>query len=72
MAKVTFTIEDIPGGKVKVVMTPSAETLLQKIASHGPEALTAAEGYSFTAVNAIRTASKRQSNIIIPVPRIGR
>lgn len=73
MAKVTITIEDSPGGKVKCVMTPSAETLLKKIASHGPHALTSAEAYAFTAINAVRAASKAQSStIIVPVPRIGR
>lgn len=71
MAKVTITIEDI-GGNVKVVMNPSAETMLKKIASHGKESLTAAEAYALAGVNRMRDLSKSAGRIITPVPRIGR
>lgn len=71
MAKVTITIEDA-GGMVKTVMSPTAETLLQKVASHGPDSLTAAEAYAFAAINHMRKLSKQQGRIIVPVPRLGR
>lgn len=70
--KVTITIED-KGSSVKVVMTPNAETLLNKIASHGPQSLSAAEAYAMAAVNRIRELSKNAGGrIIVAVPRIGR
>lgn len=71
MAKVVITIEDI-GGNVKVSMEPTAETLLQKIASHGPESLTAAEAYAMAGVNRMRDLSKQPGRIIVPVPRTKR
>lgn len=70
MAKVTIEIEDKDLGKVKTVVTPSFETLMKKINSG--EGLSAAEGYAFTAINAIREASKNQDPLKIWVPRIGR
>jgi hypothetical protein len=73
MAKVTFTLEDMPNGTVKTVLTPSGETLLSKVASHGAESLTAAEGYAMFLVNQLRVASKAQtSRIIVPMPRYGK
>lgn len=72
-SKVTITVEDQANGTVKVVMTPSAETLLSKIASHGPDSLSAAEAYAMAAINRIRQVSKlADGSIIVPVPRIGR
>lgn len=71
MSKVTITIEDV-GGNVRVVMDPTAETLLKKIASQGKESLTAAEAYAFAGVNRMRDLSKSAGRIITPVPRIGR
>lgn len=67
MAKVTITIEDAPGGKVKVVAEPNFETMMQKhVSGNG---LTAAQGYALAALNSIRMAAKSQSNnlkVIIP------
>lgn len=72
MAKVVFTLEDKPDGTVKCTLEPTGETLLKKIASHGPESLTAAEGYAMFLVNRLRDEAKRQgaSRIIVPVPRV--
>lgn len=71
MAKIVIEIEDIADGKVSVKATPNLETIF-KMAESGHD-LTAAHGYSFTALNAIRTESKKndpQTKILIP--RIGR
>lgn len=72
MAKVTITIEDMPENKVRVISTPSAETLLQKIASHGPESLTSSEAYTLFVLRQLREESKNQRSTNIIVPRIGR
>lgn len=67
MAKITITIEDFPGDKVKVVSDPSFENMV-KIAHNGSR-LTAAHGYAFLALNAIREESKKREpklNIILP------
>lgn len=72
MAKVVMTFED-QGGNVKVTLSPTAETLIKKIASHGPDSMTAAETYAMAAANQVRKLSKQAgSKIIIPIPRIGR
>lgn len=71
MAKVSITIEDV-GGNVKVTLEPTAETLLNKIASHGPESLTAAEAYAMAAANHMRKISKQPGQIVVDVPRLGR
>lgn len=70
MAKVVITIEDMPDGKVKVVSDPNFETMMVMHDSGHP--LTAANGYAFTALNAIRNEAKRQGPTRIFVPRIGR
>lgn len=73
MAKIVFTLEDKPDGGVKCSLEPTAETLLKKIASHGPQALTSAEGYGMFLVNRLREEGKKKdSRIIVAVPRIGR
>lgn len=73
MAKIVINIEDVPGGGVSVVTTPSNEEMFRKLASHGPNSLTAAEAYALYACRMIREESKRgDSRIIVPVPRIGR
>lgn len=71
MSKVTMTFEDV-GGNVKVEMSPTAETLIQKIASHGPDSLTSAEAYAMAAANRVRSLSKQPGRIITAVPAIGR
>lgn len=68
MSMVTITIEDIPQSRVKVVSTPSFELMMKKTKF---DALTSAEGYAITALNAIRAASKRIGAMVIPVPRVG-
>lgn len=70
MPKVTMTIEDLPDGKVKCVLNPSAETLLKKQASG--HVLSSAEGYLIFCANKLRECANSQSNIIVKVPRIGR
>lgn len=72
MAKITITIEDKPGDRVKVDINPTAETLLQKIASHGPGSITSAEAYALCAVRTMREESKKQGPTRILVPRVGR
>lgn len=69
MAKIVFTLEDKPDGGVKVELEPTAETLLRKIASHGPNSLTSAEGYAMFLVNRLREEGKRKNpTIIVAVP----
>lgn len=69
MAKVTITIEDIEGGKVKVKSDPTFETFMKKQVSG--ERLTSADGYAMSALNHIRAKSKEQQGIIkVGVPRI--
>lgn len=71
MAKIVFTLEDMPDGVVKTTLQPTAETLLRKIASHGPESLTSAEGYAMFLVNRLREEGKRKTGqIIVPVQRV--
>lgn len=67
MAKITITIEDFPGDKVKVVSDPSFENMVKL--AHNGSLLTAAHGYAFLALNAIRSESKKRDsklNIILP------
>lgn len=68
MAKITITIEDEPGNRVKVVTEPSNETLLMKIASHGPGSLTSAEAYCLFVSRQLREESKRQGSTAIMIP----
>ncbi len=71
MAKITIEIEDTPDGKVKVRSTPNFETMCAMDMSGNT--LTAAHGYAFLALNAIRHVSKSnepQNKILIP--KIGR
>lgn len=72
MAKITITIEDKPNSRVEVIVTPPAESLLNKIASHGPNSLTSAEAYALCAVRTVREESKRNGPTRIMVPRVGR
>lgn len=65
--KVTITIEDSPGGKVKVVSQPSFELMMKKTKF---DDLSSAEGYAVCALNAIRAASKKQGPMIIQVPKL--
>ena len=76
MAKFVLTLEDKPNGKVSIDSTPSIPELLQKLDAHGSDALTAAEAYAFTAMNALHGASgrlgkKEDEPLIIGVPRKG-
>lgn len=71
MAKITITIEDQPQGQVKFLVEPTAETLLKKIASHGPQSLTGAETYALACVNRVRQIAKSlDSSTTILVPRV--
>lgn len=73
MAKVVIVIEDHANGNVKMDMTPTAETLMKKIASEGAHRLTPAETYALACVNRVREISKAAgSSAKILVPRIGR
>lgn len=69
MAKITITIEDV-GDRVKTVVTPSCETLIQKHASG--HTLTSAEAYTLFCMRQLREEAKRQSPTRILIPRIGR
>ena len=68
LAKVTFTIEDTPDGRVKTIANPTFETMAMKINSG--EDLTPAQGYAVAAINRImevsRNTEKTPSNIYIP------
>ncbi len=71
MSKCVITIEDQPGNRVKVTCVPTGETLIKKhVSGHD---LTSAEAYALFALRQLREESKRKtSNIIVPIPRIGR
>lgn len=68
MAKITLTIEDLPGNKVKVVSDPNFETMMKMHVSGTP--LTSAHGYALTAINAIRGESKKRAPTGIIIPKI--
>jgi len=68
--KITLTIEDTPGNKVKVTAEPTFETLMKMIVSGEKE--TSAMGYALMCVNKIREESRRNGPTRILVPRIGR
>lgn len=70
MGTVKIEIEDLPNGKVRVVMTPPAEMLYDKI--NAGYDCTSAEGYGMLAVRAIREESKKEGSLIIKVPRKGK
>lgn len=71
--RIQISIEDKPDNKVELVIHPSAETLLKKIASEGAHRLTPAETYALAIVNHVRALSQEASSrIIVTVPRIGR
>ena len=67
MAKVTITIEDLPGSKVKIVAEPSFEMLAKMDVSGN--ALTSAQGYAMYAMKKIREASKQMGPTQIFIPR---
>ena len=68
MAKVTITIEDIGGDKVKIVASPNFETLM-KIDISGNH-LTPAHGYAMRLLNEARRISKLQDPGKIKIPRL--
>lgn len=70
MAKVTITIEDQPGNRVKVDVAPRAETLIKKYVS-GHE-LSSAEAYALYCIRQLREESRRKEPIRVMIPRIGR
>lgn len=71
MARVIITIEDAPDGTVKVVAEPSFMQIAQMEASG--HKLTSAHGYAMRAMNAVRDASREQSNTLgIWIPKVGR
>lgn len=69
MAKITITIEDKLDGNVKIVCTPTFETIAMMINSG--EKTTAAHGYAMAMVHAARDVSKA-NKIPILIPRLGR
>lgn len=71
MAKITITIEDLPGNKVKVVSDPTFEQMA-KIDLSGIADLTSGHAYALLALRAIREESKKQGPTPILIPRIGR
>lgn len=72
MARVVMVFEDTEdgSGKVRVEVTPKAETLF-KMNDSGWE-LTAAQAYALNAVRSIREASKKEGPLLIKVPGLGR
>jgi hypothetical protein len=58
MGLVTITIEDKLDGNVKIVATPTFESLAMKVDSGNP--LTSGEAYALFALRKIREASKKQ------------
>ena len=67
--KISITIEDLPGDKVKIVMDPTAETLMKMITSG--EEQTSAMGYALGMANKAREISKaavedKKQKIIMP------
>lgn len=68
MAKVTITIEDSPGGKVKCVSKPTFEEIMKMNISG--EDLTSAEAYAVFMLNQLRKESNRQGPTKILIPRI--
>jgi hypothetical protein len=69
VAKIVLTIEDVVGGKVRVVSEPSFESMMKMNASG--EDLTAAHGYALVAINQIRRVAKEQdSSTLIKIPRL--
>lgn len=69
MARVTITIEDLPGNKVKVEANPNFETMMKMIdAGHD---MTSAHGLALAMVNRAREESKKRGPQKIWVPRVG-
>jgi hypothetical protein len=69
--KITITIEQVPGGAVKVVSDPSFETMARMELSG--EGLSSANAYALIAINAIRKASKQadaeKRGLIVEIPK---
>lgn len=70
MAKITISIEDIDGGKVRIVSTPSFETVAKMINSG--ESVSDAHGYALAMLRRAREISKEKGPIKILIPRLGR
>lgn len=70
MSKVLIEIEDMPGDKVAIKMSPTFETMMKKNESGFP--LTSGEAYAIAAINTIRKESKHNESTQILIPRIGR
>lgn len=69
MALVKITLEDLPGGKVKVVAEPNFETLIRVDVSGNK--LTAAQGYAVGMLNYVRAESKKNDpRSLIQIPRL--
>lgn len=69
MANVTITIEDMPGDRVKAVMSPPFAQLASKV-KNSITPLTPAEVYGIAAINKIMEISRQKkgepTKIIIP------
>lgn len=69
MAKIKITIEDLEGGGVECICTPSVEELLKKH-NNTEDGLSSAEAYAVFVLNKLRDASKDQEalkdGILIP------
>lgn len=68
MAKVVIEIEDMPGDKVKAVMTPSFETMAMM--NESGNQLTSAQAYAVFMINELRKEAKRSGPTNILIPRI--
>jgi len=69
MAKITITLEDLPDGKVKLVVDPTIETFFKMdLSGHS---FTPAQGYAVAAVNHVhRESKKQQGDIKILLPKV--
>ena len=70
MAKVTITLEDLPGGKVEVVSTPSIDQIMSR--GKSGHVISMAEDYALNVLNEVMgLAKKRGKKFERNIPIIG-
>lgn len=70
MASISITIEDMPGGKVRIVAHPSFEEMARMINSG--EKATSAHGYALRMLREARNISKGKHNMKVLLPPVRR
>lgn len=70
MAKITITIEDTPGDRVKIISAPTFDTMANMVNSG--ELMTSAHGYALRMIRAARDLSKETGPATILIPRVGK